>query len=175
MPLAVGLVGFGNAGRTIHAPLIRASGMEIVGVVSSRQDAVRAALTPFHNRRWDADFLTVRRVIEEGVLGPIHTFEARWNRYRPSVPDRWRECPAQGGGVLLDLGTRLLDQALSLFGMPDWLQAGLYSRALALPSKMPLKYEWAAGECGSPPPVLPQDARRVLQVMEAARHSSHSG
>ncbi len=199
MSIAVGLVGFGYAGRVIHAPLIVASRMEIVGVVSRQHDAVRAAipsaevladleallslrrldlvviatpndlhepqalaamaagkhvvidkpmaltvasadrligaaarsrvtLTVFHNRRWDSDFKSVARVIAAGSLGPIHTFEARWDRYRPKVPERWRESAAHGGGVLLDLGTHLLDQALALCGMPEWLQADLYSQ-----------------------------------------------
>jgi len=197
--VAVGLVGFGLAGRVFHAPLILASGMEIVGVVSRQHAAVSAALpgasllpdlgallsrprldlvviaTPndlheaqalaalaagkhvvvdkpmalssagadrliqaasessvmlsaFHNRRWDGDFLTLRRVLDEGALGPVHSLEARWNRYRPRVPDRWRESALHGGGVLFDLGTHLIDQALLLFGMPDWLQADIYTQ-----------------------------------------------
>jgi scyllo-inositol 2-dehydrogenase (NADP+) len=197
--VAVGLVGFGLAGRVFHAPLILASGMEIVGVVSRQRAAVSAALTAarllpdlgallalprldlvviatpndlheaqavaalaagkhvvvdkpmalasagaerliqaasessvtlsaFHNRRWDSDFLSLRRVLEEGTLGSVHSFEARWNRYRPMVADRWRESALHGGGVLLDLGTHLIDQALVLFGMPDWLQADIYAQ-----------------------------------------------
>ena len=58
----------------------------------------------------------------------MHVFEARWNRYRPTVADRWRESALHGGGVLLDLGTHLIDQALVLFGMPDWLQADIYTQ-----------------------------------------------
>ena len=195
--LAVGLVGFGLAGRVFHAPLIRASGMEIVGVVSRQREAVsgmlpaarvcadlaellslprldlvviatpndlhesqalaslaagkpvvvdkpmalhvagvertmRAAreagqlLVPFHNRRWDSDFLTVQRLIGAAQLGPVHTYEAFWDRYRPRVPDRWRESETHGGGLLFDLGTHLIDQALLLFGSPEWLQADVY-------------------------------------------------
>jgi scyllo-inositol 2-dehydrogenase (NADP+) len=85
-------------------------------------------LSAFHNRRWDSDFLTLQRVLDDGALGPVHGFEARWNRYRPEVPDRWRESAAHGGGLLLDLGTHLIDQALLLFGMPDWLQADIYTQ-----------------------------------------------
>ncbi|MDE2221063.1 MAG: Gfo/Idh/MocA family oxidoreductase, partial [Gammaproteobacteria bacterium] len=183
----VGLVGFGLAGRVFHAPLIRASGMQVVGVVSRQRDAVSAALpaasvmpdlgallsqpgldlvviaTPndqheaqalaalaagkhvvvdkplalssagadlliraaaesgvmlsvFHNRRWDSNFRTLKRVLEAGTLGAVQGFEARWNRYRPKLPDRWRESAAHGGGLLFDLGTHLIDQALQLFG-----------------------------------------------------------
>ena len=76
-------------------------------------------LTVFHNRRWDSDFLTLRKLLAEGALGEIIRFESRFERWRPRVrPDAWRETasPAQGGGVLLDLGTHLVDQALELLG-----------------------------------------------------------
>jgi len=199
MTTRAGLVGFGLAGRVFHAPLMLASGMQIVSVVSSQHEAVRALLpaarvlpdleallalpqlelvviatpndqheaqaetalaagkhvvvdkpmalsvagaermmqsamrsslmlSPFHNRRWDGDFLTLRRVLDEGALGAVRSFEARWNRYRPAVVDRWRESAAHGGGLLLDLGTHLIDQALLLFGMPEWVQADLFAQ-----------------------------------------------
>ena len=79
-------------------------------------------LAVFHNRRWDSDFLTIERIVAEELLGPIVNFEARWDRYRPTVSDRWREQPQFGGGMLLDLGSHLIDQSLRLFGMPQWLQ-----------------------------------------------------
>lgn len=78
-------------------------------------------LTVFQNRRWDGDFLTVRRLVEEGTLGTVSRFESRFERFRPQVDAaRWRERPdpAEGGGVLLDLGTHLVDQAVQLFGPP---------------------------------------------------------
>jgi scyllo-inositol 2-dehydrogenase (NADP+) len=83
-------------------------------------------LSVFHNRRWDGDFLTVRRLIDSDALGAVHTYEAHWNRYRPEVLDRWREQAAHGGGLLNDLGTHLIDQALLLFGTPEWLQADVF-------------------------------------------------
>lgn len=76
-------------------------------------------LTVFHNRRWDSDFLTARRLIESGRLGRVHRLESRIERWQPELPARaWRaELPRhRGGGVLLDLGTHLIDQALQLFG-----------------------------------------------------------
>jgi predicted dehydrogenase len=76
-------------------------------------------LTVFHNRRWDGDFLTVRKLLHEGALGDVIRFESRFERFRPNVDaGRWRERgdPAEGGGVLLDLGPHLVDQALVLFG-----------------------------------------------------------
>jgi scyllo-inositol 2-dehydrogenase (NADP+) len=76
-------------------------------------------LVPFHNRRWDSDQLTLRKLLDEGALGRVHRYESRFERWRPSAnPDAWRDVlPAtDGGGLLLDLGTHLVDQALTLFG-----------------------------------------------------------
>lgn len=75
-------------------------------------------LSVFHNRRWDADFLTLKAEIEAGSLGPIVTLESRFDRYRPRVRDRWRERDQPGGGLWHDLGPHLIDQALVLFGRP---------------------------------------------------------
>jgi scyllo-inositol 2-dehydrogenase (NADP+) len=91
-------------------------------------DARGLALTVFHNRRWDSDFLTLRQLITSDALGPIATFEARWDRYRPTVPDRWRERADHGGGALYDLGAHLIDQALCLFGPPEWLEADVFAQ-----------------------------------------------
>ncbi|MGM7700475.1 oxidoreductase [Pseudalkalibacillus sp. Hm43] len=73
-------------------------------------------LSPYHNRRWDNDFLTVKKMIDEGALGEIMSYEAHFDRFRPDVRDRWREKPVPGGGILYDLGSHLIDQALMLFG-----------------------------------------------------------
>jgi predicted dehydrogenase len=77
-------------------------------------------LTTFHNRRWDSDQLTLRRLLSDGTLGSVTRYESRFERWRPELkPENvWREAttPAEGGGVLLDLGTHLVDQALVLFG-----------------------------------------------------------
>ncbi len=73
-------------------------------------------LSPYHNRRWDNDFLTVKKMIDEGALGEVLSYEAHFDRFRPNVRDRWREKPVPGGGILYDLGSHLIDQALMLFG-----------------------------------------------------------
>ena len=76
-------------------------------------------LTVFHNRRWDSEQLTLRRLIGEGRLGDVFRYESRFERWRPGArSDAWRETTSagEGGGVLLDLGTHLVDQALTLFG-----------------------------------------------------------
>src|SRR6059036_185726 len=83
--------------------------------------AAGGALTVFQSRRWDGDFLTVRRLVEEGALGDVVRFESRFERFRPEVAaGRWRELgdPAEGGGLLLDLGAHLVDQAREVFGDP---------------------------------------------------------
>jgi scyllo-inositol 2-dehydrogenase (NADP+) len=73
-------------------------------------------LTVFQNRRWDSDTLTAASLLAEGTLGDVHRLESRFVRFRPSVVDRWREDAAAGGGVLLDLGAHVVDQALQLLG-----------------------------------------------------------
>lgn len=91
-------------------------------------DAATAAgriISVFQNRRWDADFLTVRRLIEEGQLGEVVEFHSHMDRYRPQMRDRWRESDSPGAGLWYDLGPHLLDQALHLFGMPQGISADL--------------------------------------------------
>ncbi len=191
----VGLVGYGYAGRTFHAPLIAATpGLELAAVASSdpprvladwpgmgverdaaalfRRDDIdlvviatpsdthatlagaaleagrhvvvdkpfttsladarglarlaarrKQLLSVFQNRRWDADFLAVREAIAAGAIGePVH-FESHFDRYRPQVRDRWREDAGPGGGIWMDLGPHLVDQALLLLGLPDRVSA----------------------------------------------------
>jgi predicted dehydrogenase len=87
-------------------------------------------LTVFQNRRWDGDFLTVRALIDEGVLGRVLRFESRFERWRPEVAPGWRERaePEEAGGLLLDLGSHLVDQALQLFGHAQAVYAELDRR-----------------------------------------------
>jgi predicted dehydrogenase len=75
-------------------------------------------LTVFQNRRWDSDFLTLRALLADGALGDVHRFESRFERWRPHLKGGWRESgdPAEIGGLLYDLGSHLVDQALTLFG-----------------------------------------------------------
>jgi len=83
-------------------------------------------LAVFQNRRWDGDFLTVRRLLSEDALGPIVRFESRFERWRPRVhPEAWRERgePEEAGGLLFDLGSHLIDQAVVLFGPPRTVYA----------------------------------------------------
>lgn len=194
-PLNVGLVGFGYASATFHAPLIAATpGLRLALIATSDAQRVHRALpevetcataaelsarpeidlvviaTPndthhplarqalaagkhvvvdkpftldlaqaeelaalarregrllsvFHNRRWDADFLTVRQLLAAGTLGRLVHFESHFDRFRPAVQARWRESGQAGAGLWYDLGPHLVDQALQLFGQPGaiWL------------------------------------------------------
>ncbi len=89
--------------------------------------ARKVLLSVFQNRRWDGDFLTVRQLIENGQLGSVQRFESRFERWRPELRPGWRQKadPLDGGGVLLDLGSHLIDQALQLFGPVQSLYAEL--------------------------------------------------
>lgn len=194
-PINVAVVGFGNAGKTFHAPLVSTEpGLALHTVVSSRPAEVRAVwpdvrvvpdyatvladpaiglivlatpdalharqataaldagkavvidkpfaltladarrlvelseatgllLSVFQNRRWDADFLALQAELASGRLGQIVTVESRYDRHRPLVRDRWRE--NDGDGVWMDLGPHLVDQILTLFGLPDAITCDL--------------------------------------------------
>ncbi len=193
-PLRAGLVGYGFAGQTFHAPVLSAvPGMELAAVASSQADKVASEwpgvavvddvqalvaredialvvvatpnaqhfpvarialqagkhvvvdkpftlnaaearelaelaegngllLSVYQNRRFDADFLTLRDLLANGALGRPVYFESHFDRFRPEVRDRWREQAVPGAGLWVDLGAHLLDQAVQLFGKPDTLQ-----------------------------------------------------
>jgi predicted dehydrogenase len=89
-------------------------------------------LTVFQNRRWDSDFLTLRRVIESGALGEIRQFESRFERWKPKADGSkpWRvQSPQQAGGIVYDLGSHLVDQAIELLGPVEGVHAELASYA----------------------------------------------
>jgi predicted dehydrogenase len=131
-PAGVDLVVISTPNRT-HVPLALAAidaGLPVVvdkPIAPSSSDARRLIdaaqrrgvfLTVYQNRRWDGDFLTIRRLLEEQSLGDIHRFESRLDRWRPTPKAGWRELgtPEEAGGLLFDLGSHLIDQALCLFG-----------------------------------------------------------
>ena len=126
--------------NTTHAPLARAAitaGKHVVVDKPFALDAAEGAalaafaeergrvLSVFHNRRWDGDFLTVRRLLEHDALGEVGLYEARWDRFRPAIKAGWREDAGPGSGLLADLGPHLIDQALVLFGMPQAIGADI--------------------------------------------------
>lgn len=86
----------------------------------------KLVLAPFHNRRWDGDFLTVRKVLESGEIGRLVTFESHFDRFRPLPREAtWKESSNDANGMLFDLGPHLVDQVLSLFGVPTAITASV--------------------------------------------------
>jgi scyllo-inositol 2-dehydrogenase (NADP+) len=85
-------------------------------------------VVPFQNRRWDGDFLTVRKVLAGGELGRLVTFKSHLDRFRP-IPreNSWKETGSPANGMLFDLGPHLIDQVLSLFGVPAAITASVRS------------------------------------------------
>ena len=81
----------------------------------------------YHNRRYVADFLTMKEIIQKNLLGELHEFESHYDRYRPDprTYGLWREKPMPGSGVFYDLGSHLIDQALQLFGAPQYIIADI--------------------------------------------------
>lgn len=195
--IRVGLIGYGYASKTFHAPLIVGTpGMELAAVSSSDETKVHAdwptmpvvsdphhlfndpsidlivvptpndthfplakaaleagkhvvvdkpftvtlsqareldalaksrgqLLSVFHNRRWDSDFLTLKTLLADGTIGEVAYFESHFDRFRPQVRNRWREQAGVGSGIWYDLGPHLLDQAITLFGLPVSLTVDL--------------------------------------------------
>lgn len=83
-------------------------------------------LAPFHNRRYDGDFLTLRKLLAEGTLGRVVQITSRFDRFRPlQRPNTWKEAAGPANGMLFDLGPHLVDQALALLGPPDTVSASV--------------------------------------------------
>ena len=83
-------------------------------------------LSVYHNRRYVADFITIKEILGKKLLGEVHEYEAHFHRYRPEAKvGAWREESGPGNGILYDLGSHLIDQALYLFGMPKTITADI--------------------------------------------------
>jgi predicted dehydrogenase len=153
-----------------------ADARELIGAAESGG----TPLSVFHNRRWDSDQLTLRRLIADGSLGAVRRYESRFERWRPNAPgEGWRDAtaPAEGGGVALDLLTHLVDQALVLFGPP----AGVYGevdRRRGGPADddafVAIEHEggvrshlWASAVAGEPGPRLRVLGERAAYVVDA--------
>jgi predicted dehydrogenase len=132
-------------------------------------EAARAAgvtVVPFHNRRWDAEHLTLRGLLADGALGRVLRYESRFERWRPQAdPAAWRETTpsASGGGVLLDLCVHLVDQAMELFGPVTQVYAEVDARRggadddvfLALEHRQGVRsHLWAGALSAAPGPRL---------------------
>ena len=91
---------------------------ELLAIASERG----LLLSAFQNRRWDTYFLTLRPCIDAGRLGGVRSYEAHYDRFRLEIRPGWKEND-EGSGVVYDLGPHLIDQALTLFGMPEAVTA----------------------------------------------------
>jgi scyllo-inositol 2-dehydrogenase (NADP+) len=113
-----------SAGRNvvIDKPMTLASveAAELMDLAKRR----KVLLAPFHNRRWDSDFMTVQKLLREDLLGRLVYCESRFDRWRPApLTERFWKETAESGGTVMDLGSHLADQALTLFGKPEAVSA----------------------------------------------------
>lgn len=138
LDLDVAVLGTPPEGHVDQADLLMRRGIGVVvdkpftpSAAEARQlmDTARATgslLTVFQNRRWDGDFLTVKQLVTRGQLGAVQSFESRFEWFSPSSGG-WKDTTptARGGGILLDVGSHLVDQAIELFGPPKEYSAEL--------------------------------------------------
>lgn len=104
---------------------VAASSKAVLALAEAAQGAGKLII-PFHNRRWDGDFLTLQRLLHEGQLGRVVRVVSQWDRFRPTPREgTWKEQAGDAHGMLQDLGPHLLDQALVLFGLPQHIQASV--------------------------------------------------
>jgi scyllo-inositol 2-dehydrogenase (NADP+) len=124
-----------------HAKLAMQSGKHVVvekpfamssaGVIEMMETAkiTGKLLFPYHNRRWDGDFQTLKHIIRVGYLGEVLEFESRFERFNPIIARAsWRFDQPEGGGTLFDLGPHLIDQAICLFGSPQAVSCRLLNQ-----------------------------------------------
>jgi predicted dehydrogenase len=127
VPLARSSIEAGLA-VVVDKPIAASAEEGLALVLEARKRGV--LLTVFQNRRWDGDFLTLHGLLAEGDLGEVARFESRFERWRPELSAGWRESgdPRDAGGLLYDLGSHLVDQALFLFGPAVQVYAELDGR-----------------------------------------------
>jgi predicted dehydrogenase len=128
-----------------HYPLAKAALEAGLDVVVDKPFAVHSAqgeeliqlaarlgrvLTVYQNRRWDADALTVEKLLDAGTLGTVTRFEVSMERWAPEIAKAWKAgaTAEDGGGVLFDLGTHVLDLALRFFGPATVTYAEIQAR-----------------------------------------------
>lgn len=150
-------------------------------------DAAESHGTPFtvfQNRRWDPEQLTLQSVLARGELGQVHTFERHYERFRPVPKNRWKELDPDGGGLLLDLQSHLVDSAIQLFGPVSWVWAQLRNLTTPTPDDtfLVLQHEggvvsrlWAGSLVGAPGPrtrVLGSKAAYLVTTYETDTEAS---
>jgi predicted dehydrogenase len=93
--------------------------IELVNIAKSKN----LVLTVYQNRRFDGDYITVRNILEKNILGSIFEFYSCFDRFKDNPGLRWREMNLPGSGLVYDIGSHLIDQAIKLFGSPSSLFA----------------------------------------------------
>ena len=89
--------------------------MELISLSKSKNKIISV----FQNRRFDSDFLTVKKLIDSKKLGEVLNFEIHYNRFKPELNlKKWKETNDEGSGIIYDLGAHIIDQAIALFGIP---------------------------------------------------------
>ena len=118
---SLALAALGAGKHVVVDKPVAASSTAVRGLLTAADNAGKL-LFPFHNRRWDGDFQTLRDVLDSGQLGRVVTVTSHWDRFRPAPrAGTWKESANPAHGLLQDLGPHLLDQALALFGPPQRL------------------------------------------------------
>ncbi|EAU84919.1 oxidoreductase [Coprinopsis cinerea okayama7 len=117
-----------NAGKHVLVDKPVAESLEQAKELGDLAKSKGLVLYAYQNRRWDSDFLALKRLISlpenhPEYIGPILEFESHFDRYRKALKGTWKDQPLPGSGILYDLGAHLLDQALNLFGRPDSITA----------------------------------------------------
>ena len=114
-----------NAGKHVVVDKPLAGSSAAVRALITLAAAQKKVLAPFHNRRHDGDFLTVRKLLTDGTLGRVVQVLSHYDRFRPlQRPNTWKESGV-GNGLLFDLGPHLVDQAVALFGSPTHVTASV--------------------------------------------------
>jgi scyllo-inositol 2-dehydrogenase (NADP+) len=120
IPLALEAV---DAGRHVVVDKPVGISSDEIGMLVRKASERGKLAIPFHNRRFDGDFRTLQRILRERMLGEVVSIESTFDRWRPAFRGTWRDDGTPGGGLLLDLGTHLADQAFFLFGLPEAVSA----------------------------------------------------
>jgi scyllo-inositol 2-dehydrogenase (NADP+) len=113
-----------EAGKNVVADKPVAVGSDEIAQLMKLADARKLLLCPFHELRWNDNLRTIQKLLAAGSLGRLAEVELNWDRWRLAPrPERWKEQLVHGAGILLDLGTHMIDQALVLFGLPQAVSA----------------------------------------------------
>ncbi len=115
-----------NAGKHIIVEKAFTTTLEEAIDLKKTAESAHLKIAVFQNRRWDSDFKTCRKILQKNVLGQLVEAELHFDRINPAISHkRNKEGPGPGGGILIDLGPHLIDQALCLFGLPEAIFADI--------------------------------------------------